>query len=114
MLNYVHIYYGYHYAQNYAAKAYPMVPFTGKFTLHYILRTFFTMAVDDVLPVSDFLSDEFASLTVPVPVPPLEMDSACNTLPPPSSVDVLSDNELKLILKGQRNSNTERKTKFDY
>ena len=58
MLNYVHIYYGYHYAQNYAAKAYPMVPFTGKFTLHYILRTFFTRAVDDVLPFSDFLSDD--------------------------------------------------------
>ena len=89
-----------------------MAPFMEKIYLT-TLRTFFTMAVDDVLPVSDFLSDEFASLTVPVPVPPLEMDSACNTLPPPSSVDVLSDNELKLILKGQRNSNTERKTKSD-
>ena len=56
MLNYVHIYYGYHYAQNYAAKAYPMVPFMVKIYLT-LLRTFFTMAVDDVLPFSDFLSD---------------------------------------------------------
>ena len=89
------------------------------------LKTFFAMAVDDVLPFSDLLSDDLlqlfddyesssstASLTVPVPAPPHEMDSACNTLPPPSSVDVLND-ELKLFLKGQRNSNTKRKTKSD-
>jgi len=54
------------------------------------LRTFFTMALDDVLPFSDLLSDNLlqlfddyesssstASLTVPVPAPPPEMDSAC-------------------------------------
>jgi len=64
------------------------------------LRTFFTMAVDGVLPLSDFLSDDLlqifddyessssnASLTVPVPAPPSTSS-----------------------LKG---SNTERKTKSD-
>ena len=63
------------------------------------------MAIDDVLPFSDLLSNDLlqffddcessASITIPIPAPPPEMDSVCNTLPPPSSVDVL--NKLKLL-----------------
>ena len=68
MLNYAHIYYGYHYAQNYAAKAYPMVPNMVKIYLT-TLRTF-TMAVDDVLPVTSLVMTccRFSMTTSPVPV----------------------------------------------
>ena len=61
-----------------------MAPFMVKIYLT-TQRTFFTMAVEDVLPFSDFLSDDLlqifddyessssnASLTVPVPAPPLK------------------------------------------
>ena len=77
------------------------------------LRTFFTMATDDVLPFSGLLSDDLlqffddyesssstTSLTIAVPAPLPEMDSACNTLPPPSSVDVLSDKLKLFLIKG--------------
>ena len=95
------------------------------------LKTFRTMAVDDVLPLSDLLSDDLLSsffdevesssstalLTVPVPAPPPENDFGKISLPPSSaghsSASVLDDGELKLFLTGQRNSNTERKTKSD-
>jgi len=65
----------------------------------------FTMAIDDVLPFSNLLSNDLlqffdnyessSSITIPVPDPPPEMDSVCSTLPPPSSIDVL--NKLKLL-----------------
>ena len=98
-----------------------MAPFTVRIYLT-TLRTFFTMAVDDVLPFSNLLwwsAAAFRWLRVQFQYrfthPSRSSSSPWNglCLPPPSSVDVLSDNELKLILKGQRNSNTERKTKSD-
>lgn len=71
------------------------------------LRMFYMMAVDDVLPFSDLLSDNLlhfrddesssstASLTISVPPPPLKLTGA------------LDDYKIKLFPKGQHNSNTE-------
>ena len=64
-----------------------MVPLIAKF-YPKTLRTFFTMAVDDVLPFSDLLSDDllrvqfqyrFTHRSRSSSSP--KMDSACNTLP---------------------------------
>ena len=54
-----------------------------------------------------------APFTVPVPAPPPEIVSASKASTAPSSADALDDSELKLFLTGQRNSNTERKTRSD-
>ena len=58
-------------------------------------------------------SSSTASFTVPVPAPPPEIVSASKASTAPSSADTLDDSELKLFLTGQRNSNTERKTRSD-
>ena len=44
---------------------------------------------------------------------PPEIVSASKALTAPSSADALDDSKLKLFLTGQRNSNTERKTRSD-
>ena len=84
------------------------------------------MDVEDVLPMSDLLSNDLLCLlddhesssrteypAVPIPAPPPNIVSARATSCQPLNVSTLDDGELTKFLTRQRNRNTERKTKSD-